>query len=146
MLRELNLNEMEAVSGGIDEVVVTGTIQREHTDTFQLAQLRQDLGGGLSHGGLGVFGQIGGGSFGFSVDYTNSYSEVPNAFVRNANGDLEVNPEWQAAVDDVEIDWAGVAQDLVVIGTAGALGANPALWQAVIGVAGIGAATANELP
>ena len=65
MLRELNVNEMEMVSGGEkDEVVVTGTRQ---TQSDGYAVTREELigmigGSGLSHGGMGVNGHLGGGS------------------------------------------------------------------------------------
>ena len=69
MLRELNLNEMEAVSGGEDVIVVTGTRTSSYDPLADLwlQDFLRNADNDLSHGGLGVFGQFsgdGGGSNG----------------------------------------------------------------------------------
>lgn len=64
MMRQLNLNEMEMVSGGEDTVIATGTQTSSNDfglDYWSRQQFEQSFGGGgLSHGGLGVFGQLSG--------------------------------------------------------------------------------------
>ena len=72
-IRELSDTEMDMVSGGeSDVIIVTGQRQSAYnsnpyagwTGSQIAASLGLNTGSGLSHGGQGVFGQVGGGSHG----------------------------------------------------------------------------------
>ena len=106
MLRELNLNEMESVSGGEDEVVVTAQRRSRERPEFRDVRFANPGGGawggadGLSSSALsgleGAFGGSGGqtiGSFTVNLGEANSTMEVGDTTVNvitQTNIEIEV--------------------------------------------------------
>ena len=145
MIRELDLDEMKMVSGGL-------WIGLDHIDANVTGtSLVADGIAGYNAGGVDGFLSVVENSLwqfmaASGTVLNNPYSSAPNAYIQNADGSLSINPEWQAAVDSIEIDWVGVAMDLLVIATAGATASNPLLWQARLGTLGLGGAAGADLP
>ncbi|MFM2045581.1 MAG: hypothetical protein RLY86_4157 [Pseudomonadota bacterium] len=124
VIRDLNDFEVQAVSGGMEEIVVTGT--RPSSDVDFIMELISGNGGG------------GGGGRTLTA-YEQQFYDV------NPDGSLSYTEEHQKKVDSIDIDWLGVAADLAVIASAAIGGALVPGWAgAATMVAGTAGATYNE--
>ncbi len=83
---------------------------------------------------------------GFAVWSQPGFHNVDGYILNATTGEVRLSPWWEAAANNIEIDWSGVVADLIVIATASVLAVNPLYWQALLGTIGFGAAASTVLP